>query len=101
MEDVNVTSCRLAGQLAGRALHWYRRGLGFESRTSLNLFGVRTLDKCRSCLYAAILDDYITGEGWDKSNRVDSLQPSTRFFSQDGGCNSRTKDYLRNARTAG
>ena len=36
--------------LIGRALHWYRRGQGFESRTSLNFFRLSFLN-CISCVY--------------------------------------------------
>ena len=37
--------------LKGRALHRYRRGQGFESRTSLNFFFRSSFRNCISCIY--------------------------------------------------
>ena len=34
----NVTSSQLACSSVGRALHWHRRGHGFESRSGMNFF---------------------------------------------------------------
>ena len=36
--------------LIGRALHWYRRGQGFESHTSLSFFRL-SFRNCISCVY--------------------------------------------------
>ena len=38
-------------RLIGRALHRYRRGQGFESRTSLIFFSGFLLAACKSCVY--------------------------------------------------
>ena len=79
------------------------RLFSFACELMLQLFGVRTLDKRRSCLYAATLDAQRERVGTSRGKArpfeplgvpFDSLQPSERFPIQDGGRNSQTKDYL-------
>ena len=65
--------------LIGRALHWYRRDQGFESRTSLNLliiiffffFFRLSFRNCKSCVYNC--DDH--------SSLNYTLRPSHIWFS--------------------
>ena len=73
----------LLAQLVARALHRYRRGQGFESRTSLNIFRL-SFRNCKSCVYYC--DDLLS---YNSSPRSSHIYDFHIFITWKGYCRVR------------
>ena len=81
------TNSQLPDSSVGRALHWYRRGHGFKSRSSLNFFQALISQPLKLCNVTAVIIDVFSNcsccNNYYSGRRVTCCE--TKTHSGDGG----------------